>query len=79
MKANRHVPIILGVIFCGLGIFLLFTFDSIILIVIGFISIAYGLINLKIGFTASDKAIKELTSPEEPVSEETKKEIKELL
>ena len=33
------------------------------------------IINFKIAFTASDKAIMELTSLEMPVSEETKEEI----
>jgi len=76
MKANRHVPIIWGILFCGLGIFLMFKFDSIVFLVLGGILIIYGFINLKIGFTVSNKALRELTSPNKDVSEETKKEIK---
>lgn len=80
MNANRHAPIISGIIFCGIGLFLIVKFDFWLWKIFGALLIGYGILNFKIGIFASDKAMKNLTNDiNQKISNETKKEVLEVL
>ena len=76
MKSNRHVHIIYGIVFCSIGLFLLFNFVFWLWTILGVLLIGLGIMNFKIGIFASDKAMKDLTNNmDKDVRLETKEEI----
>lgn len=76
-RANRHVPIIWGIV-CLIGAFFIFVKFSGGGLIVGGLLLMLGLLSLKTGLFASQKEIKELTEAG-PVSEETKKKFQDRL
>lgn len=73
---NRHVPVIWGLIYLAIALFIIFKFSGWLSYLIGGFLFMLSLVSLKTGLFASDKEISELTN-DGPVSKETKRKFQE--
>lgn len=76
MSANRHVPLIMGVVSIGIAIWLILGFSGWWRYIPATLLLMFGWPSLKTAFSASDKEIEELTGTA-PVSEETRKKLED--
>ena len=75
-KKNRHVPIIWGIVYLIIALFIILKFSGWLPYIIGGIFLMLSWVSLKTGIFASDKEILELTN-DGPISEETKQKFQD--
>jgi hypothetical protein len=77
-QPKRHVPIIWGIIYLTVALFIFIKFSGWWTYIVEGILLMLAWVSLKTGLFASQKEIKELTEPG-PISEETKKKLQNRL
>lgn len=75
---NRHVPVIYGVVFLGIGAALILGVGSWWAWIIGMPIGIFGWMSLKLGFSASDDEVAAMTSMD-PMSKKVKERIQDHL
>ena len=75
-KKNRYVPIIWGIVYLIIALFIILKFGGWLSYIIGGLFLMLSWVSLKTGIFASDKEISELTN-DGPISEETKQKFQD--